>query len=201
MLKRLFDIVVSLLLLLVLSPVLLVVALIIKLGSPGPLFYKANRAGRYKKPFKMFKFRSMVVNADKMGGPSTRKGDPRLTGIGAWLRRYKLDELPQLLNVVRGQMSLVGPRPEVPEYAELYKGPEEAIYKLRPGMTDFASLWDFHEEDVLAKATSTEEAERLYLEEVRPHKVELQMKYLRERSLWTDLKILAETAGRLVGIH
>lgn len=197
-LKRTVDILGATLGLTLFSPLLIVVALLIKKESPGPVFYKGVRAGKKRAPFKMFKFRSMVMNADKIGGPSTRGGDPRLTKIGAFIRRYKIDELPQLINVLKGDMSLVGPRPEVPHYAELYKGDEEKVYEVRPGMTDYASLWDIHEEDILAKAKSSEEAEEIYLTEVRPTKVKLQLKYVHEKGLLTDLKIIGKTIGKLI---
>lgn len=197
MLKRLVDIVGATSGLILLSPVLLVIGTLIKLESKGPALYKGLRAGKNREPFHMYKFRSMVTNADKIGGPSTRKGDPRLTRMGKFIRRFKLDELPQLLNVLKGEMSLVGPRPEVPHYAQLYKGDEEVVYTLRPGMTDYASLWDIHEEDLLARAKNTEEAEHIYLTEVRPTKVKLQMKYAKEKSLLTDLKIIAKTVLKI----
>lgn len=197
MIKRAFDIFFSLLGLILLSPFLVIIALIIKVQSPGPVFYRGSRVGRNFKPFMIFKFRSMVVDAEKKGGPSTRQGDPRITHIGHFMRRYKIDELPQLMNVLIGEMSLVGPRPEVHEYAKLYHGETKKIYELRPGMTDYASLWNFHEEQMLARAKNTEEAEHIYLTAIRPHKVELQMKYYREMSLLTDLKIIFKTISRL----
>lgn len=198
MLKRLTDIAGATVGLVLFSPLLLALAALIKLESRGPVFYRGVRAGHKRKPFKIFKFRSMVMNADKIGGPSTRGGDPRLTRIGAFIRRYKLDELPQLLNVLKGEMSLVGPRPEVLHYAELYKDHELAVYDLLPGMTDFASLWDIHEEDVLARAKTSEEAEEIYLKEVRPTKVELQLKYAKEKSFFTDLQIIGKTILKLI---
>ncbi len=155
--------------------------------------------GKDWKTFRIFKFRSMVQNAEKIGGPSTRKGDPRLTRSGRFMRKFNLDELPQLINVLIGNMSLVGPRPEVPQYAELYKGkPEEVIYSIKPGITDYASLWNFHEEELLSKAKNTEEAEKIYLEKIRPEKVRLQMKYVKEMSLWTDTKIIFQTIKNLI---
>ncbi len=198
MTKRLIDIIGATVGLVIFSPILLTVAALIKRESPGPVFYKGVRAGKKRKPFKMFKFRSMVVNADKLGGPSTRGGDPRLTKIGAFIRRYKIDELPQLINVLKGDMSLVGPRPEVPHYAELYKGHEEKVYDVRPGMTDYASLWDIHEEEVLAKAKTSDEAEEIYLKEVRPTKVKLQLQYVHEKGLITDLKIIGKTIKKIL---
>lgn len=140
----------------------------------------------------------MVVNAEDVGGPSTREEDPRVTGIGRFLRKYKLDELPQLINVFKGEMSLVGPRPEVEEYAALYKGEEKVVYTIKPGMTDYASLWNIDEGGTLKEARTTEETERIYLEKIRPEKVRLQMKYVKEMSLWTDIKIIFKTLFKMI---
>lgn len=189
MIKRLFDLVLSAVGLILLSPFLIAFALWIKLDSPGPVFYRGVRAGKNFKPFRIYKFRSMVVNAEQIGGPSTPGDDPRLTKSGKFLRAYKLDEVPQLINILKGEMSLVGPRPEVMEYAKLYTGEEKIVYSIKPGMTDYASLWNIDEGAVLAGAKTTEEAEKKYLEEIRPEKVRLQMKYVKEMSLWTDVKI------------
>ena len=140
----------------------------------------------------------MVVNAEDIDGPSTREGDPRVTKIGAFLRRFKLDELPQLFNVIHGEMSLVGPRPEVLEYAELYKDrPEEIVYSVKPGMTDYASILDINEGEILKDAKTTEETEKIYLEKIRPEKVRLQMKYIKEMSFWTDIKIIFLTFKKI----
>ena len=140
----------------------------------------------------------MVVNAEKIGGPSTPGDDTRVTKSGKFLRRFKLDELPQLINVVKGEISLVGPRPEVMEYAKLYTGEEKIVYSVKPGMTDYASLWNIDEGAVLAGAKTTEEAERKYLKEIRPEKVRLQMKYVKEMSLWTDVKIILRTLKSII---
>ncbi len=193
MIKRFFDIIFSFLGLLILSPFFLVVAIIIKMTSPGPVFYRGVRVGKDFKEFKIYKFRTMIVGADKIGGPSTREGDPRVTKIGRFLRRHKLDELPQLINVLKGEMSLVGPRPEVPEYAKLYQGEEKIVFSVRPGMTDYSSLWDINEAEILKDAKTFEETEKIYLEKIRPEKVRLQMKYIKEMSFLTDLKIIWRT--------
>lgn len=140
----------------------------------------------------------MVINAEKIGGPSTREEDPRITKIGKFLRKYKLDELPQLINVFKGEISLVGPRPEVPEYADLYQGDEEIVYSIKPGMTDYASLWNIDEGGALKDAKDTEETEKIYLEKIRPEKVRLQMKYVKEMSLWTDVKIIFKTLFKMI---
>jgi lipopolysaccharide/colanic/teichoic acid biosynthesis glycosyltransferase len=193
--KRTFDAVCSLLGLAVLLLPLLLVAALIKLHDGGPVFYRGVRTGRRGKPFRIFKFRTMVVNADTIGGPSTANGDTRVTGIGRFLRKYKLDELPQLINVLLGQMSLVGPRPEVPEYVALFTKDEKAILSVRPGITDWASIWNPDEGALLAGAA---DPERVYLEKIRPKKIRLQLKYVREHSLWVDLKILLLTLTTLL---
>jgi lipopolysaccharide/colanic/teichoic acid biosynthesis glycosyltransferase len=197
MIKRLFDIFFSGLGLVILSPLFLVLAIWIKLNSPGPVFYRGVRMGKNWKTFRIFKFRSMVADAEKVGGPSTRESDPRLTPSGKFMRKWKLDELPQLINVFLGDMSLVGPRPEVVEYANMYKDEERIVYTIKPGITDYASLWNSREEEMLAEAKSTEEAERIYLEKVRPEKVRLQVKYVKEMSLWTDIKLIFITLKKV----
>lgn len=196
--KRPFDITLSALGLLILSPLFLALALAIKLTSPGPVFYRGVRMGKDWKPFRIFKFRSMVADAERAGGPDTRERDPRVTAVGRFMRKWKLDELPQLLNILQGDMSLVGPRPEVPDRAELSTAEERLVYTILPGITDYASLWNAHEEERLAAAKNTEEAERIYLTEIRPEKVRLQLKYFRERSLTTDAKILFLTVRKIL---
>lgn len=191
MIKRLFDIICSFCGLVVLLPVILIVAIIIKRSAPGPIFYVANRIGRNGKPFRMFKFRTMVVDADKIGGPSTASDDPRLTRIGLFLKKYQLDEVPQLFNVLKGDMSLVGPRPEVKIYVDMMTAEEKnAILSVRPGLTDFASLWNFHEGEILKGSADPEKA---YMEKIRPEKLRLQIKYVNERSFLVDVKIIFQT--------
>ncbi len=190
MLKWLFDILFSLLGLLVSSPLLLLIACLIKRKDRGPIFYRGVRVGRFGKPFRIFKFRTMVVNAEKLGGPSTADDDPRITKIGKWLRKYKLDELPQLINVLRGEMSFVGPRPEVQHYVDMFTEKERAILSVRPGITDWASLWNPDEGAILAGSPDPEKA---YMEKIRPTKIELQLKYVKKRSFWIDLQIIAQT--------
>lgn len=192
MIKRFIDVIFSAIGLIFLTPIFVALAIAIKRNSPGPVFYRAVRAGKNFKPFRMFKFRSMVVNADQIGGENSPADDPRLTEIGKFMKRYKLDELPQFINVLMGEMSLVGPRPEVLRYANLYKGEEGIVYTVKPGMTDYASIWNIHEEE-LQRGADDEEADRIYAEEIRPEKVRLQMKYVKEMSLWTDIKIILLT--------
>ena len=169
----------------------LVLALLIKASSSGPVFYLGERVGKGGKHFKMYKFRSMVQNADQIGGPSTPADDPRLTSIGKFLKRFQLDEFAQLINVFRGEMSLVGPRPEFPPYVAMMTPAEKrAILSVKPGMTDFASLWNFHEGELLQ---GSQDPEKIYLEKIRPEKLRLQMKYVKEQSLWLDIKIIVMT--------
>ncbi len=193
--KRLFDIVFSFIGLIIVLPIIAVVAFLMKLTAPGPVFYLGQRIGKGGRLFKMFKFRTMVVNADKIGGPSTSADDPRLTNIGKFLKKYQLDELPQLINVLKGDMSFVGPRPEVKMYVDMMTDEERnVILSLRPGMTDFASLWNFHEGEILKGSADPEKA---YMEKIRPEKIRLQMKYVKERNFWVDLKIIFLTVVKI----
>ncbi|MFH1451197.1 MAG: sugar transferase [bacterium] len=195
MIKRCFDIVVSFYGLFVAMPVLLIIAILVKKSSPGPVFYKGTRVGKNNKVFKMYKFRTMVANADKIGGPSTAGDDPRLTLLGKRLKRYKLDELPQLINVLKGEMSLVGPRPEVPFYVDMMTEEErKTILSVRPGITDWASLWDFREEEILRGSS---DPEKTYQEKIRPEKIRLQIKYAKEHSFLKDLLIILKTIGQI----
>ncbi|MFA5095647.1 MAG: sugar transferase [Candidatus Paceibacterota bacterium] len=189
--KRLFDAIFSFLGLVLISPLLLAVAILVKFSSPGPVFYHGERIGRNGKPFRIFKFRTMVLNAESLGGPSTAGDDPRLLKIGPFLKRYQLDELPQLINVIKGEMSLVGPRPEVKEYVDIMPEEEKKIIlSLRPGMTDLASLWNFHEGEVLK---GSQDPEKTYMEKIRPTKTKLQLEYVKNRSFLLDLKIIVKT--------
>ena len=192
--KRLFDITLSFIALVVLSPLLLAIGTLIKLDSKGPVFFRGERVGRYGKPFRIFKFRTMVAGADKLGGPSTAADDPRLTKIASFLKKYQLDELPQLINVLRGEMGLVGPRPEVQMYVNMFTEEEKAVLSVRPGMTDYASLWNFHEGELLRGSA---DPEKTFLEEIRPEKIRLQLKYVREQSFWVDLKIILRTLEKV----
>ncbi len=188
--KRVFDIIISFWGLILVSPILVFIATRIKNEDGGPIFYRGLRIGLHGKPFRMFKFRTMVMNAEKMGGSSTADDDPRITQIGRKLRKYKLDELPQLINVFLGHMSLVGPRPEVPHYVSMYTDEEKAILTVRPGITDWASLWNSDEGSILAGSS---DPEKTYMEKIRPQKLRLQLKYVRERSLWNDCRIIGQT--------
>ena len=194
-LKRAMDVLVSGGALLVIWPVLLLIALAIKIDDPGPVFYRQVRVGRGGKPFRIFKFRTMVVDADKKGLSITVGQDKRITRMGALLRKTKLDELAQLLNVFTGDMSFVGPRPEVQRYVDLYTPYQRQVLLVRPGITDYASIAYRNENDLLAGA---DDPERMYIEEIMPAKIELNMKYLREISPIADLRLIFGTIAAVI---
>ena len=195
MLKRSFDIITSAFGLLAFSPLLLLVAIWVKLDSSGPLFYRGRRAGRDFRPFGIFKFRSMVMNADRVGGPSTSGDDPRVTRSGRFIRRCKIDELSQLLNVLAGDMSLVGPRPEVVDKANELQGEYRRIFALRPGITDWASIWNADEGGLLA---GTRDPDAAYEAVIRPTKLKLQLYYCDTRSLFGDVKLIFFTVWKIL---
>ena len=188
--KRAMDIVLSACALAILWPLLLLIALAIWIDDPGPVFYRQVRVGRNGKTFRIFKFRSMVMDADKKGLAITVGRDIRITRVGAVLRKTKLDELAQLLNVLLGQMSFVGPRPEVPKYVELYTPYQRQVLLVRPGITDYASIAYRNENDLLAGAPNPE---AMYIEQIMPDKIELNMKYLREISPLADIRLILKT--------
>lgn len=190
MIKRTFDLIASTVALFILSPLLAAVAIAIKLDSPGPVFYRGVRGARGGGEFRIFKFRTMVVNADKIGGPSTSEDDPRVTRLGAFLRRFKIDELPQFMNVLVGDMSLVGPRPEVISEVANYTPEERRLLEVRPGITDWASIKFRNEGEILRGAP---DPHRAYLEKIRPEKIRLGLEYVDNHSFWTDLKIIFRT--------
>lgn len=185
--KRLFDLISSIFGLLILIPILGFILFKILSEDGGHVFYRGERIGLHGKPFRIFKFRTMVVDAEKMGASSTADDDERITRIGSFLRKYKLDELPQLFNVLVGDMSLVGPRPEVKKFTDLYTDEEKVILTVRPGITDWASLGNPDEGALLKGST---DPDKDYLEKIRPEKIRLQLKYVREQSFWTDIKIV-----------
>jgi lipopolysaccharide/colanic/teichoic acid biosynthesis glycosyltransferase len=193
--KRLFDILFSLIGLVVLSPLLAVISLLIKRDSEGPVFYRGVRVGKGGEPFKMYKFRTMVVDAEQIGGCATPDDDPRLTGVGRFLRQYKLDELPQLIDVLRGEMSLVGPRPQVEWIVDLYTPEERQLLTVRPGITDPASLRFVNHGEILKGST---DPEREYLEKIHPEKMCLSLEYVRNRSFWVDIKIILQTIASII---
>ena len=190
MLKRLMDVVISGGALLVIWPVLLAIAAAIKIDDPGPVFYRQVRVGKDGKEFRIYKFRTMVVDADKKGLQITVGRDNRITRVGALLRKTKLDELAQLINVFTGEMSFVGPRPEVPKYVNMYTPYQRQVLLVRPGITDYASIAYRNENDLLEGA---EDPERMYIEKIMPDKIELNMKYLREISPIADIRLILST--------
>lgn len=193
--KRVFDVVVSLLILLVLSPLLLLLALAVKLDSRGPVFYRQVRVGRYNQDFKIFKFRTMVQDADKIGPPLTVGDDPRVTRVGRLIRKLRLDEFSQLLNVLGGSMSLVGPRPEVRKYVDVYTPEYMATLLIRPGITATSSI-AFKDEDSLLNAA--EDPEKVYVEQILPPKMAYNLAYMKKISLLNDIKIMFQTVGAVL---
>jgi lipopolysaccharide/colanic/teichoic acid biosynthesis glycosyltransferase len=195
MIKRLFDLMITLPMLLLVSPFFLIIALLIKIGSNGPVFYMQVRVGLNNRDFKIFKFRTMHINADKAGLLTVGGRDPRVTPIGYFLRKYKLDELPQLLNVLFGSMSLVGPRPEVRKYVDLYNEEQQKVLSVKPGITDYASIEYSEENDLLAKSNNPEGT---YINEIMPAKLRLNQKYIAEKNLMTDIKIIWLTFKKII---
>jgi len=197
MIKRLFDIVFSFLGIIILSPFLILAAILIKIDSSGPVFYRPLRVGKNGKKFRVFKFRTMVENAEKLGGPSTAFKDVRMTKIGKFLRRYKADELPQLINILKSEMSVVGPRPQVEEYTSKYTGEQKLILSVKPGLTDYASIEFIN----LDKILGDENVDEKYRREIEPRKNELRLRYVKEHSFWIDLKIIFRTVLKLVQLR
>lgn len=195
MFKRLFDILCSTLGLVILSPILLLLALLVKLESPGSIMFKQTRVGLNNQDFKLFKFRSMFVDAEKRGQLTVGMRDSRITRIGYFLRKYKLDELPQLLNVLFGDMSLVGPRPEVRKYVDMYTQEQQLVLTVRPGITDFASIKFINENELLAQAANPEE---YYIQEIMPHKLELNIAYINSPSVFKDIKLIIQTLLKII---
>lgn len=191
MTKRCFDILFSLIGLIFISPLLILVAIFIKLDSPGPVFFRQVRVGKNEKEFRIFKFRSMYIDSDKRG-PLITVGDrdPRITKMGAIVRKYKIDELPQLINVLLGDMSFVGPRPEVSKYTNLYNSTQKRVLSVRPGITDPASIAFRNENQLLEGAA---DPEKKYIEELMPQKVALSLEYIDRRNLFSDVVIILKT--------
>ena len=194
MFKRLFNIIVSLLGLLILLPLFLLISVAILFESNGSIFYRQWRVGKDNQDFQMFKFRSMFVDSDKKGLLTVGAKDSRITKVGSFIRKYKLDELPQLFNVLKGDMNLVGPRPEVRKYVDLYTEQQKEVLSVRPGITDYASIEYVNENEILAHSNNPE---KTYIEEIMPHKLELNKKYLENPSLFHDLKVMAKTIIRI----
>ena len=194
MLKRIFDTILSLFGLIILLPFMLIIAIFIKLDSKGPIFFKQVRVTKNGREFKIFKYRTMRVGSDKFSQITVGR-DSRITKVGDFLRKYKLDEIPQLINVLIGDMSLVGPRPEVPKYVALYTEEQREILKVRAGITDYASIEFSNENDILANETDPEKA---YIEKIMPRKIGLNKKYLSEISVMTDIKIILLTIKKIL---
>ena len=195
MVKRLFDVLVSSVMSVLLSPLLLVLAFSVKFSSKGPVFYMQERIGKNEKPFRIFKFRTMFLDADKKGLLTVGGRDPRVTSVGYFLRKYKLDELPQLFNVVLGEMSLVGPRPEVKRYVEMYSVEQRKVLEVKPGITDYASIEYSNENELLGKA---DDPEKMYVEEIMPAKLKLNLRYVQEKNFFVDLKIILKTVLKIL---
>ncbi|MBK9149398.1 MAG: sugar transferase [Flavobacteriales bacterium] len=192
--KRAFDLIASASALLLLAPLLLIIAAAVAIGSPGGAFFRQVRVGKGGREFRLLKFRTMRLGSEAAGQITVGGRDPRITRIGYVLRKTKLDELPQLLNIVAGEMSVVGPRPEVPRYVALYSEEQRQVLSFRPGLTSLASIAYIDENEVLGRAS---DPERVYLDEVMPAKLALDLRYVRERSMRLDLRIIARTALRL----
>ena len=188
--KRFWDIVISFILTVILLPLFAVLAIAIKLDSKGPVFFRQVRVGRYGKTFRIFKFRSMVQDADKMGVQLTTKGDPRITRVGKFLRITRFDELPQVMNILIGDMSLIGARPEVPRYVEQYTPEMTATLLLAPGLTGVASIAFRNENSML---DASEDPEKTYVEQILPKKMEYNLNYLQKLCFWYDIYVLVDT--------
>ncbi len=195
MLKRTFDVVASGLGLIVLSPLFVVLAIWIKADSKGPVFYRQVRVGRHNRDFRLYKFRSMRPDSDKKGLITVGGHDPRVTRSGYYIRKYKLDELPQLINVFLGNMSLVGPRPEVRKYVDMYTPEQMRVLDVRPGITSLASIRYRNENDILAKAS---DPDRAYVTQVMPDKIAIDLEYVPKASLLTDIRLIFMTFKEII---
>lgn len=193
--KRLFDIFASGFGLIVLSPLFAILAIWIKCDSPGPVFYRQVRVGRGNRDFRIFKFRSMRPDSDKLGLITVGGHDPRVTRSGYYIRKYKLDEFPQLINVFKGDMSLVGPRPEVRKYVDMYTPEQMRVLEVRPGITSLASLRYRNENELLA---GTDDPDRCYVEKIMPDKIAIDLEYVANAGLWTDIKLIFSTLAAVV---
>jgi lipopolysaccharide/colanic/teichoic acid biosynthesis glycosyltransferase len=194
MIKRLFDIGLSLITLMILLPLFLLIAIAIKFNSRGSAFYKQARVGKDGNEFELFKFRTMYLNSDRAGLLTIGSKDYRITGIGYWLRKYKLDELPQLLNVLKGDMSFVGPRPEVQKYVNLYTPAQLRVLSVKPGVTDWASIKYFDENDILAGSDNPED---MYIKVIVPSKISKNLEYIDNQGILMDIKIILSTLKRI----
>lgn len=193
--KRLFDLLASLIVLTLFLPFFLLISVLIAVDSKGGVFYKQQRVGRGNREFGLYKFRTMVTGADRKGQLTVGNRDSRITRMGYWIRKYKVDEFPQLINILKGEMSVVGPRPEVRKYVDLYNAEQTQVLDVLPGLTDYASIEYARESELLARSS---DPERTYIEEIMPAKLALNQKYIAEKGLITDLKIIFSTLAKIV---
>jgi lipopolysaccharide/colanic/teichoic acid biosynthesis glycosyltransferase len=188
--KRIFDLLLSIPSLVILSPVFLASAILIKLETPGPVTFSQERIGKGKRVFKLYKFRTMVKDASRMGPPVTKANDARITNVGKLLRKFKVDEMLQIINVIKGDMSVVGPRPEIKKYVDMFQADYEQVLRIKPGMTDYALIAFRNEEEILSTFHDVEEG---YIQEVLPEKITLYKKYIAEMGFSTDIRIFFRT--------
>lgn len=193
--KRAFDFLFSLFILVLFFPIGFVISILILFSSPGGIFYMQERIGRQGLPFKLYKFRSMRIDADQSGKLTVGMKDPRITRVGIFIRKYKLDEFPQFINVLRGEMSIVGPRPEVREFVALYTDTQKKVLEVKPGITDYASIEYFNENELLA---ASDDPKKTYIEDIMPDKLKINQKYLANPTLSHDLKIIFMTILRVL---
>ncbi len=192
--KRVFDILSSLIALVIFSPILMIISIWIALDSRGGIFYRQIRVGKNQKEFGLYKFRSMRSYSDK-AGQITIGNDSRITKVGEFIRKFKIDEIPQLINIIKGDMSVVGPRPEVPKYVKMYSAEQLNVLTVLPGLTDYASIEYLDEQKILGAADDPDKA---YIEEVMPAKLKLNLKYIADRSFWLDIKLIFRTIGKII---
>ena len=193
--KRLFDILSSFFVLIHIWPFMLIIAMLVVFSGRGGVFFTQKRVGRNEKEFKLYKFRTMRLDSEQKGQLTVGGDDPRITKAGRFLRRFKLDELPQLLNVLAGSMSVVGPRPEVSKYTNMYTPEQKKVLSVRPGLTDYASIEYIDENDLLGQS---QDPEKTYIDEVMPAKLKLNLKYIEEQGFLTDLRIVFKTLGKII---
>jgi lipopolysaccharide/colanic/teichoic acid biosynthesis glycosyltransferase len=196
-LKRLMDVVLSSVLLILVFPIAFIIGITILIESSGGVFFTQTRVGLNRINFRLYKFRTMKPLSEQHGQLTVGASDSRITRTGKWLRRFKLDELPQLINVLKGDMSLVGPRPEVPKYVDLYTAEQLKVLSIKPGITDYASIKYFDENELLGKAQNPEQT---YIHQIMPEKLAINVQYIHHRTLWMDFRIMVATALRIIGI-
>ena len=195
MLKRIFDIISSLVVLTMGLPFFILIAFLIGIDSKGGVFFIQQRVGKNNRDFGLFKFRTMRSNSEKAGQITVGGKDPRITKIGYFLRKFKLDEFPQLLNVIQGDMSIIGPRPEVRRYVDMYSKEQLKVLSVRPGLSDFASIEYINENELLGQSDNPE---KTYIEEIMPAKLQLNLKYIEQKSFGTDIKLIFKTIGKIL---